>query len=42
MTTEVEPEQGKAVRETRLLYPGMGLLFVAITCCFLIWVWPPT
>lgn len=37
MATEVEPEQGKAVRETRLLYPGMGLLFVAITCCFLIW-----
>ncbi len=37
MATVTEPESQKAGGSAPLLYPGMGLLFVAVTCCFLIW-----
>jgi FHS family L-fucose permease-like MFS transporter len=29
--------QGEAQREHRLVYPGMALLFVVLSCCFLAW-----
>lgn len=37
MATVTEPESEKVGGKVPLLYPGMGLLFAAVTCCFLIW-----
>lgn len=37
MATAIESGSERRAEDRRLLYPGMGLLFVAITSCFLIW-----
>ncbi len=37
MATVTGSDSAQTGGRTPLIYPGMGLLFVAVTCCFLIW-----